>query len=336
MLGVLALTPSLHSRDALAQGAERSGKDVVDSVCVSCHGAGVDNAPRIGDKEAWAPRASRGLTQLSQNALDGIRKMPPHGGNPSLSDLEIKRAITYMVNKSGGQWTEPISRTAPSASRSGAKIVQTYCFKCHQTGVGGAPRIGESAAWIPRAKEGFDVLVRSAINGHGGMPPRGGVANLTDAEARDAITFMLNPVITAAKPAAPPDLASDNNHRVIEGMEIYFGVAQAEILARQHPGNDTVSAMHGGIPRGHDQYHVNISLFDTGSKAPIRGARIAVTVTDPVMGNQVKALEPMLLNKTPSYGNYFRLPGNVPYTVAVRIQKKGASRALETTFHFQQ
>ena len=196
-LAVLALTLSMASRDSPAQGIERSGKDVVDSVCVSCHGAGVDNAPRIGDKEAWAARSSRGLTELSQNAVDGIRKMPPHGGNPSLSDLEIKRAITYMVNKSGGQWTEPISRAAPTLARSGAKIVQTYCFKCHQTGVGGAPRIGESAAWIPRAKEGFDVLLRSAINGHGGMPPRGGVANLSDAEVREAITFMLNPVITA-------------------------------------------------------------------------------------------------------------------------------------------
>ena len=180
------------------------------------------------------------------------------------------------------------------------------------------------------------MLVRSAINGHGGMPPRGGVANLTDAEVREAITFMLNPVITAAKSTAPPDLASDNNHRIIEGTEIYFGVAQAEVLARQHPGNDTVSTMHGGIPRGRDQYHMNISLFDTSSKAAIKGARIEVTVTDPVMGDQVKTLEPMLLNKTPSYGNYFRLPGNVPYTVAVRIHKQGDSRALETTFHFQQ
>jgi cytochrome c5 len=52
--------------------------------------------------------------------------------------------------------------------------------------------IGDRAAWLPRMRQGVDSLVRSAINGHGGMPPRGGKADLTDAELRSAIVYMFN------------------------------------------------------------------------------------------------------------------------------------------------
>jgi cytochrome c5 len=190
LVAVLALAVS--SSSAMAQTKERSGKEIVDSLCISCHGTGVDGAPKIGDKKAWAARAEKGLTGLSKSAMQGIRQMPAHGGNPNLTDTEIERAITYMVNQSGGHWTEPISRTGKAPERTGKEIVETHCVKCHGTGVGGAPKIGDRAAWTPRVKEGLDVVVRSAIHGHGAMPPRGGMADLTDAEIRSAIIYMFN------------------------------------------------------------------------------------------------------------------------------------------------
>jgi cytochrome c5 len=174
----------------------------VDASCTSCHAGGANGAPRIGDKQAWSKRASRGLSSLTKSALEGIRKMPAHGGNPTLSDVEIQRAITYMVNQSGGHWAEPISTTKPVKERSGEQIVKAQCYKCHETGKGGAPKIGDQAAWIPRLKPGLDVVVRSAINGHGGMPARGGMANLTDAELRSAVVYMFNPS-GGAPPKAP-------------------------------------------------------------------------------------------------------------------------------------
>ena len=175
-----------------AQSTERSGKQVVESLCVSCHSTGAGGAPKIGDAKAWADRESKGLTGLSQSAMTGIRQMPAHGGNPNLTDTEIERAITYMVNQSGGHWTEPVSRTAKAPERSGKDIVAAQCVKCHGTGVGGAPKIGDRAAWTPRVKQGLDVVVRSAIHGHGAMPPRGGMADLTDVEIRSAIVYMFN------------------------------------------------------------------------------------------------------------------------------------------------
>ncbi|HTP46653.1 MAG TPA: c-type cytochrome [Casimicrobiaceae bacterium] len=177
---------------AETQTQERSGKEIVDSLCISCHGTGANGAPKIGDKKAWAARAEKGLTGLTKSAMQGIRQMPAHGGNPALTDTEIERAITYMVNQSGAHWTEPVSRTSKAAARTGKEIVETQCVKCHGTGVNGAPKIGDRAAWTPRVKQGLDVVVRSAIHGHGAMPPRGGMADLTDAEIRSAIVYMFN------------------------------------------------------------------------------------------------------------------------------------------------
>ena len=189
---VLALAwsslPQRRRRRASSAAARKSST----ASCVACHGSGANGAPKIGDNKAWAKRAAQGLTGLTASALKGIRQMPPHGGNPNLTDTEIERAITYMVNQSGGHWTEPISRTTKAPERSGEQIVQARCVKCHETGEGGAPKIGDQAAWMPRVKQGLDVVVRSAIKGHGGMPARGGQADLTDPEMRSAVVYMFN------------------------------------------------------------------------------------------------------------------------------------------------
>lgn len=182
---------------APAKGAERSGKEVVETVCAKCHAKGEQGAPRIGDKQAWLTRAELGLGGLTQHAVTGVRKMPAHGGSPKLTDLEIGRAITYMVNQSGGRWTEPASTKELAIVRTGQQVVEAQCVKCHQAGAAGAPRIGDRDAWVPRLKQGIERLVRLAIAGHNGMPPRGEKADLTDDEVRNAILYMYNPKAAA-------------------------------------------------------------------------------------------------------------------------------------------
>jgi len=199
----LALCLPLAQSAAGAEGKELSGKQVVDAECASCHAAGaqgVPGAPKIGDRQVWSQLASHGLSSLTAHAVNGIRKMPAHGGYHNLTDLEITRAVTYMVNQSGGKWVEPISRESPPAARSGEEIVNAQCSKCHQAGVGGAPRIGDRDAWVPRLKQGLDTLVQSAIRGHGGMPARGGMANLTDSELKDAIVYLFRGPTPSGKP----------------------------------------------------------------------------------------------------------------------------------------
>lgn len=176
---------------ANASAAGREGKAIVEETCATCHASGREGAPRIGDERAWGARAARGLSALTRSALEGVRKMPPHGGKLALDDAELRRAIVYMVNRSGGNWAEPLDSAHAARERTGQEIVAAQCVRCHGTGVGGAPRLGDRDAWKERARRGFDSLVRSAIHGHGAMPARGGLADLTDPEMRSAVSLMV-------------------------------------------------------------------------------------------------------------------------------------------------
>jgi cytochrome c5 len=197
-----AVVAAVAAAGALAATPPPTGKQVVEEQCAVCHASGKEGAPKIGDSKAWAKRAKAGLSGLTASAIEGVRKMPPHGGKLALSDLEIKRAITYMVNRSGGQWIEPVDRAHAPDRRKGEQVVKMKCAECHAEGKGGAPKVGDSKAWTQRARLGFDSLVASAIHGHGAMQPRGGMADLTDAEVRDAVAYML----FAREPKQPPPL----------------------------------------------------------------------------------------------------------------------------------
>ena len=73
-------------------------KQVVDSACAACHSAGVANAPKFGDKDAWAKRMEVGIDALAASAIAGKGVMPPRGGS-QLDDEQIKLAIEYMMSK---------------------------------------------------------------------------------------------------------------------------------------------------------------------------------------------------------------------------------------------
>lgn len=176
-----------------AHAAERSGKQVVETVCANCHATGQSGAPKIGDKQAWRERAQLGLGGLTEHAVTGVRKMPAHGGNKDLTDLELGRAITYMVNQSGGKWIEPASAKDLAAVLTGKQVVEMQCAKCHATGERGAPRIGDRDAWVPVLKHGVDNAVNIAIHGHGGMKPRSSKPEFKDEEVRNAILYMFSP-----------------------------------------------------------------------------------------------------------------------------------------------
>jgi cytochrome c5 len=111
---------------------------------------------------------------------------------------------------------QPVGRVefgAPAAApgaRSGEDIVKTVCGACHQAGVAGAPKIGDNAEWSKRvaAAKGLPGLMAVATKGKGAMPPKGGAADLSDAELARAVVYMANQSgqnlkePAAAKPAA--------------------------------------------------------------------------------------------------------------------------------------
>jgi len=91
---------------AAAQSA-KTGEQVYKEVCMACHAAGVANAPKFGDRKAWAPLIAEGQAVLTAHAWVGVRGMPARGGNPALSLEEFSRAAAHMARAAGGGWKDP-------------------------------------------------------------------------------------------------------------------------------------------------------------------------------------------------------------------------------------
>lgn len=195
--------------DPSAPKVEKNGKQVVEAVCAACHATGALNAPKIGDKAAWAKLIKEGLDTIAADAIKGIRQMPARGGNPDLSDIEVTRAVVYMANQSGANWQEPESKPAPAAATAaatssvattapaktdatkGKAVYEANCVACHAAGVAGAPKAGDKVAWSPRLKGGMDALYANSIKGKNAMPPKGGNLSLADADVRAAVDYLV-------------------------------------------------------------------------------------------------------------------------------------------------
>ena len=322
---------SIFVAPAQAQRKERQGKDVVDAVCSACHVPGKDNAPRIGDVKAWSARAAQGLTALTGNAVNGIRNMPAHGGNAGVSDIEIERAITYMINQSGGRWVEPLGGATPAVLRSSESIVRAQCATCHESGRDGAPKIGDRAAWIPRLKRGLDPLVASAVHGHGPMPSRGGLPDLSDTEIRGAIVYMFNHGVPAVAPPAPA-AAADPHHKVVSGTDIYLGMLRAESMRAAY--DDARSKDKPAIPSGKGYYHVNIALVDSKSQVPVTDAEVKVRVSDG-MTSETHTLGLLAANNSVSYGAFYRFTSGSAYNITAEIRRPGVPGRIEARFDFR-
>ena len=76
------------------------GQKTYQTSCQACHATGAANAPKLGDKEAWAPRIATGVDAMLAVALKGKGAMPPKGACMSCTDEDLKAAIEYMVSQS--------------------------------------------------------------------------------------------------------------------------------------------------------------------------------------------------------------------------------------------
>ena len=102
------------------------------------------------------------------------------------------------------------------ALQSGDAVYKLACVACHGAGVAGAPKTGDAGAWGPRIKQGYDTLLKHAIEGFKAMPPKGGNADLDNVEVARAVVYMANesgakfkePAAPATAPAAAPAAAA--------------------------------------------------------------------------------------------------------------------------------
>lgn len=204
----------------------KSAKDLYNDTCMACHANAVAGAPKPGDKAAWEGRYAKGFDALFVSVKNGKGAMPAKGGS-TYSDAELTKIIEYMLIESDvmdakamdaktdvmetvvkpvkaamkeavvavkEMVAEVKQKTSDVDLAAGEKAYRSSCFACHDFAVAGAPKLGDVAAWESRKGLSLDTLVANAINGKGGMPPKGGSAFLSDAEIKNIVAFMLSKI----------------------------------------------------------------------------------------------------------------------------------------------
>ena len=217
----IAPVAAVTVRDANAPKVLQSGEQVYKAICAACHDSGAANAPKMGDKAAWAPRIKVGGDELIKSAIKGKNAMPPKGGNPDLDDVEVGRAVVFIANASGASFKEPaapavpakaaeekkdvasaaaavvipppVVAAAPAAAKgdTGKALYEATCQVCHAAGVANAPKFGDKTAWAPRIATGIDALTQSVLKGKGAMPPKGTAMAASDADIKAAVSYMV-------------------------------------------------------------------------------------------------------------------------------------------------
>lgn len=100
---------------------------------------------------------------------------------------------------------------APKVLQSGEAVYSAICAACHTSGAAGAPKLGDAGAWAPRIAQGYDTLVKHAIEGIRAMPAKGGNPDLDDVEVARAIVYIANKGGASFKePEAPSSTAAVN------------------------------------------------------------------------------------------------------------------------------
>ena len=97
----------------------------------------------------------------------------------------MKKAIVFAA-------AAVLMSTNAMAERAGQEVYNTKCAVCHASGAANAPKLGDAAAWGPRAVLGIDALMATAKSGKGAMPPKGLCMDCNDAELKGAIEYMVD------------------------------------------------------------------------------------------------------------------------------------------------
>jgi hypothetical protein len=125
--------------------------------------------------------------------------------------------------------------------------------------------------------------------------------------------------------------ADVEGHKTIAGLSVYLGVLPAAMV-RDHSGDRTEATMHGGLPRGH-AHHVMAAVFDAKTGERVEDARVKARVSPPGLAGETRALEPMAIAGTITYGNYFTTIGDrQPYRIRLSITLAGTATPVVVEF----
>jgi cytochrome c5 len=112
-------------------------------------------------------------------------------------------SLTLLLSACSQESTTPIMDPKPAlnaankaaglaATNAGQRIYEDTCASCHNSGLMGAPKLGDKADWVEPLESSLEELTQNTINGKGKMPPKGGNSKLSDQEVKAAVEYMVN------------------------------------------------------------------------------------------------------------------------------------------------
>ena len=141
-------------------------------------------------------------------------------------------------------------------------------------------------------------------------------------------------VVLLASLTAPTIAAPDTGlSRTLDGMTIYLGVVASEIASEHLPAHPEAQ-MHGGTRSGKRFEHVVVAVYDAKTNERVTDATIKASVRDPGLSTEEKALEPMTIADTLSYGNYFSMKPKTHYIITVSVMRSGRHQATQAQFDY--
>lgn len=164
-----------------------------------------------------------GIVALVVVAIWLLAKLATSGFDVN-AEVMSKEAVAARLKPIG----ESVASDAPPGMRTGEQVYTGICLSCHGAGLAGAPKFGDATAWGPRVAQGWDTLVKHALEGFNAMPAKGGAADLSDDELKRAVAYMGNaaggkftePPVGGAEGAAAADPA-------VVGKKVYESVCMA-------------------------------------------------------------------------------------------------------------
>jgi len=168
------------------------------------------------------------------------------------TDSQSAEAISNRIRPVSEEGFTLVDANAPRVLQAGGAVYAATCAACHDSGMAGAPKTGDNGAWGARLAQGYDTILKHAIEGIRAMPAKGGNPDLDNLEVERAVVFMTNKSGASFKEPAEPAPAAE---------------APAEATAAALAPAAAAPAPAAAAPAGAPAAAPAVASVDTGKKA---------------------------------------------------------------------
>jgi hypothetical protein len=147
------------------------------------------------------------------------------------------------------------------------------------------------------------------------------------------VILVVGALLGTAPCGGAANAAADGLYQSASGVEAYIGVVPAEIT-KGHEPTQPQGPMHGGVRDGGYQYHLVAAVFDASSGERITDAAVTAQISGLGLAGPSKALEPMTIAGSITYGAYFNLPSRDLYTIVLAINRPAAGQPITLKFAY--